>query len=251
MAFVSARHGVEHDDRVGVEILALPHADPISWRGIAHGHVQFSGYGIERVRRPGRAAADRKSRRVSPGRRIELRGALRAAGPIALSLGHEVELPHDFAGFGVERIHPPLAAFGVAARIADKNQSVPRDRGGGDELALVPVGNGCLPDSLAGLEVIGQHPSILGSAKQRAVEIRRPAHGGEDRGRDVLARAPILLASRRVDRKNIGQGRADQSPIDHDKAWLEARVLSGVVRAQDLQPADGLGVDLAQRRIAL
>ena len=58
------------------------------------------------------------------------------AGRIALGLGNEEELPHDFAGFGVERVHAPLAALGVAPRVADENQTVPGDRSGGDEFAL-------------------------------------------------------------------------------------------------------------------
>jgi hypothetical protein len=70
-----------------------------------------------------------------------------------------------------------LPALGVAVRVADENQSVPGDRSGGDELARAPICNGRLPDSLAGVEVIGQYAPILGSAKQHAVEAGRPSRG--------------------------------------------------------------------------
>ena len=116
---------------------------------------------------------------------------------------------------------------------------------------LRPVGDRRLPNSLAGLEVIGQHAPILGSAEQHAVEVGRPAHGRQDRGRHVLARAPVLGAGRRVDRENVGQGGADQGSVDHDQTGFEARILLGVVGAEDLELADGPGVDLGERRVAV
>ena len=176
---------------------------------------------------------------------------MRSAGRVALCPRNEKELPQDFAGLGVERVHAPLAALGVAARIADEDPPVPGDWSGGDELALGPVGDGRLPDSLAGLEVIGQHAPILGSAKQHPVEVGRPAHGRQDRGRHVLARAPVLGAGRWVDRENVGEGGADQGSVDHDQTGFEARILLGVVGAEDLELADGPGVDLGERRVAV
>ncbi len=176
---------------------------------------------------------------------------MRSADRIALCPRNEKELPHDFAGLGVERVHTPLAALGVAARIADEDPPVPGDRSGGDKLALAAVGDGRLPDSLAGLEVIGQHAPILGSAKQHAVEVGRPTHRREDRGRHVLVRAPVLGAGRWVDRENVGQGGPNQGSVDHDQTGFEARILFGVVGAEDLELADGPGVDLGERRVSV
>ena len=59
-------------------------------------------------------------------------------------------------------------------------------------------------------------------------------------------RPPVLGAGRRVDRENIEFGRADERPLHHDQAGLEARELSGVVSAEHLQLPDVLGVDLAE-----
>ena len=42
---------------------------------------------------------------------------------IALGLGHEEEFPDDLAGLGVEREHVPFSAFGVAAGVADEDES--------------------------------------------------------------------------------------------------------------------------------
>src|ERR1700760_523769 len=210
MALVSAGHGVEHNDRVGIKILALAYAGRISGRWIAYRHVQLSGTRIERVRRPGRPTADRESGPVAPGQFIELGEALRSADRIALCSGNEIELPYDFTASGVERVHAPFAALGVAACVADENKSIPGDRRCGDKLALASVvGDGRAPDALAGLEVIRQHAPILGSAKQHAIEIRHASRGGQDRWREVLARAPIFGASRRVDGENVSKRRAN------------------------------------------
>jgi hypothetical protein len=55
----------------------------------------------------------------------------------------------------------PFSAFGVAAGVADEDESVPGDRRARDELAPVRVDDRRLPDALAGLEVIGQDPPVL------------------------------------------------------------------------------------------
>ena len=48
------------------------------------------------------------------------------------------------------------------------------------------------PQALAGLEVIGQHPPVLGATKQHAVQVGGAAVGRQKAGRVDLARAPIL-----------------------------------------------------------
>src|SRR5215469_11492493 len=49
IAFVVTGLGIEHDDRVGVEIFSLAHADYVIWCGIATRDVEQPGLRIERV----------------------------------------------------------------------------------------------------------------------------------------------------------------------------------------------------------
>ena len=92
-------------------------------------------------------------------------------GPRRPRLWNQKELPDDLAGLRVERVHAPLAALEVSARIADEDEAVPGNRGRRHRLAAFRVRDGRFPDSLAGLEVIGQHPPVLGAAKQHAVQV--------------------------------------------------------------------------------
>ena len=90
------------------------------------------------------------------------------------------------------------------------------------------------PNSLAGLEVIGQHPPVLGAAKQHAVQVGGASVGRQKSGGIVLVRSPVLGASRRIERENIEFGRADQRVVHHDQAGLEGGELIDVVSAQNL-----------------
>ncbi len=74
MSLVGAGPGVQHHDRVGIEILSLAHFDGEIGRRIADRDVQESAVGIEGERRPGPAAADGEPGRVFPGRIVERRG---------------------------------------------------------------------------------------------------------------------------------------------------------------------------------
>ena len=182
------------------------------------------------------------------------RAALAPCGPrthVALGFGNQKELPDDLAGLRVERVHVPLAALEVAARIADEDEAVPGDRRRRHQLATFRVRDRRFPHSLAGLEVIGQHPPVLGAAKQHAIQVGGAAVGRQKAGRVVLARAPILGAGRRVEGENIEFGRADQSVLHHDQAGLEGSELTDVVGAQDLQLAGILRIDLAELRVTL
>jgi hypothetical protein len=80
-----------------------------------------------------------------------------------------------------------------------------------------------LPEPLAGLEVIGEHPTVVGPAEQPAVEVGRAPIGRQNVGRIFLVRAPVLGAGRGVDRENIEFGRANERALHHDQARLEAR----------------------------
>ena len=182
---------------------------------------------------------------------VERRRAQRSADRVALDFGNEKELPDDLAGLRLEREHVALAALEVPARIADEDEAVRRDRGRRHRLAMFRVRDCRFPNSLAGLEVIGQHPPVLGAAKQHAVHVGGASVGRQKGGGIVLVRSPILGASRRVERENIELGRADQSVIHHDQTGLKGGELIDVVRAQDLQLTDILRVDLAELRVTL
>src|SRR6266852_5317294 len=99
---VSASLAVEHDDRVAVEIRALTDVVGVVGSRIAAGHVQESALRVQRKRSPGSGAADGHSRDILPGRAVKRALALRAADRIVFGLGHEIELPNDFARLAVE-----------------------------------------------------------------------------------------------------------------------------------------------------
>src|SRR5262249_7020468 len=136
MVLVGTGLGVEDDDGTGEEIVPLADAVVEVGRGVANRHVQEPGRRIQGRRSPGSATTDWSTRDILPGRGIERRGALRPANSIALSLGHEEELPRNLAGLGVQRVHAALAALEVAAGVTDENQAVPCDRRGGHTFAL-------------------------------------------------------------------------------------------------------------------
>ena len=122
----------------------------------------------------------------------------------------------------------------------------------GVELADFRVRDCRFPNSLAGFEVVSQHPPILGAAKQQAVHVGGAAIDRQKAGGFVvLMRAPILVAIGGVERENIMFGGADQGAVHHDRAGLEAGVLPGVVSAQNFQLADILRIDLAELRVTL
>ena len=126
MIFVVSGFGVEHDDRVGVGIVSLAHADYEVGGRIAAGDVEQPGFRVEGVGRPGPATADGYAGRILPRRCVERRRAQRSADGVALDFGNQKELPDDLAGLRVEREHVALAALEVAARIADEDEAVPR-----------------------------------------------------------------------------------------------------------------------------
>ena len=146
---------------------------------------------------------------------------MRPADRVAIGFGHQIEFPDDVAGLGVERVHAPLSALFVAPGIADEDETVPGDRRSGHGLALLWIGDRGLPAPPAGLEIIGQHSSVLGTAKQHAVQVGGTPVQRQNVRREVLVRAPILTAGRRVDRENIVFGRADERTLDHDQTGLE------------------------------
>ncbi len=132
-------------------------------------------------------------------------------------------MPHDLAGLGVQRVHVPFGALDVSAGVADKDEALPGDRRRWHVFALFRVRDRRLPEPLAGLEVIGQHASVLCAAEQHAVEVRRAAIGRQNVGRIFLVNAPVLGAGRRVDRENIEFCCADERALDHQKTALEGR----------------------------
>ena len=125
-------------------------------------------------------------------------------------------MPRNLAGLGVERIHTPLAAFEVAAGVADEDEAVPCDRRRRHTFALRRIRYRRLPEPLAGLEVIGQHPTVVGPAEQRDVEVGGAPIGRQNVGRIFLVGAPVLDAGRGVDRENIEFDRTDERPLHHD-----------------------------------
>ena len=177
MILVGAGLGVEDDDRVGIKILALARADVVVRRRIAYGHIQEPRRRVQGRGSPGSPAADRRAGHVFPRRVIERGSTLGPADGIALGLGHEEEFPHDLARLGVERVHAPLPALEVAAGIADEDEPLPGDRRRRHGFALLHIRDRRFPQPLAGLEIVGQHPPVLGPAKQHAIEVRRAAIG--------------------------------------------------------------------------
>ena len=59
-------------------------------------------------------------------------------------------------------------------------------------------------------------------------------------------RAPVLGASRWVEREDVEFAGADQSVIHHDQTGLKGGILTDVVGAQDLQLTDILRIDLVE-----
>ena len=179
---------------------------------------------------------------------------MRSAGRVARGFGHQIEFPDDLAGLCVERIHAPLHALVVSAGIADEDEAVPGDRGGRCRLAEFRVRDCRFPNSLAGFEVVSQHPPVLGAAKQQAVHVGGAAIDRQKAGGFVvLMRAPILVAIGGVERENIvfGQCRSGRRSPSMIRPSLEAGVLLGVVGAQNLQLANILRIDLAKLRVTL
>ena len=234
MIFVVSSFGVEHDDRVGKGIVSLAHADDEIGGWIAAGDVEQPGFRVECVGRPGSATADREARRILPLRCVERRRAQRSADGVALVLGNQKELPDDLAGLRVEREHVALRAFEVAARVADEDEAVGGDRRRRNQLATFRVRDRRFPNSLAGFEVIGQHPPVLGAAKQHAIQVGGASVGRQKSGGIVLVGTPVHGASRRIEGENIEFGGADQSVIHHDQAGLEGGIFIDVVSAQNL-----------------
>ncbi len=171
VVLVVARLGVEHDDRVGEKILAFARPRGEVGGRVASRDVQQTVLDIERVRGPGPAAADGNAWRVVPGLRVERRLAQRASHDVALRLGHEEELPDDLAGLSLERVDLALATLVVSAGIADVDEAIPCDRRRRYRLAAFRVADRRLPHLLARLEIEGQHPTVLGAAKQQAVHV--------------------------------------------------------------------------------
>ena len=203
MIFVVPGFGVEHDDRVGKGIVSLAHADDEVGGRIAAGDVELPGFRVECVGRPGSATADGEAGRIFPIRCVERRRAQRSADGVAVDLGNQKELPDDLAGLRVQREHVALPAFEVAARVADIDEAVGGDRRRRNRLAMFRVRDRRCPDSLAGLEVIGQHPPVLGAAKQHAVQVGGASVGRQKGGGIVLVGTPVHGASRRIERENI------------------------------------------------
>ena len=113
------------------------------------------------------------------------------------------------------------------------------------------VPDGRFPNSLAGLEVIGQHPPVLGAAKQHAVQVGGASVRRQKAWGVVLVCSPILGASRRVERENIELRGADQRILHHDQAGLKGSELIDVISAQHFQLAGILRIDLAQLLVTL
>ncbi len=107
------------------------------------------------------------------------------------------------------------------------------------------------PQPLAGLEVVGQHLSVLGAAKEHAVPVGGATVDPQNARRDVLVGAPVLGAGRRIEREDVELGGADQRPVHHDQAGFEDGVDPGVVGAEDLDLPGVRGGDLGQRRVAV
>jgi hypothetical protein len=139
-------------------------------------------FGVEGERCPDPAAADGYAGRVFPSRHVEGRRAQRSADHVALGFGNQKELPDDLAGLRVEREHVPFPTLEVAARIADEDEAVPGNRCRRHRLAMFRVRDRRFPNSLAGLEVISQHPPVLGAAEQHAVQIGGASVGGQKGG---------------------------------------------------------------------
>jgi len=125
----------------------------------------------------------------------------------------------------------PFPPFSSPPGVADEDEAVPGDRRRGHGLALFLIRDRGLPEPPAGLEIIGEHAPVLGSAKQHAVQVGSTSVQRQNVRREVLVGTPILGAGCRVDRENIEFGRADQSALHHDQPGLEARIRTSVVGA--------------------
>ena len=115
---------VEHDQRVGVEVVALTEVDRQIGRRIGDGDVHVPGLRVDRKRRPHRPAADRNPFRVLP--RLEARLA---------RLGNRVETPHRRSVGGAERADPALKIV-LAAGGTDEDEVLEHHRRHRERFAL-------------------------------------------------------------------------------------------------------------------
>src|SRR5260221_12856490 len=64
-------------------------------------------------------------------------------------------------------------------------------------------------------------------------------------------RTPVLSAGGRINGEGVMHGGADQRTVDHQGPGIEILMQMGVVAAQDFQSANGLRIDLVNRRVSL
>src|SRR6266850_2889639 len=214
-------------------------------------YVQSTCGWIKRVGSPGSTAADRHIGCVLPGGDSRCgHPPLWATGRVAWCLGYQIGFPDDATAIRRKGIHPPFHSFQISKGITNKNKSVPGDRCRAYYLACLGVSDCCCPQALAGFEVIRQYTAVQGATEQTAVQVRSATVDQYWRvGFVVLMRTPVLPAVGRIDRENVLRGGPDQSTVDHDGATVEILMQMGVVAAQYFQSANGLRIDLAQRRV--
>src|SRR5262249_10229211 len=111
---------------------------------------------------------------------------------VAFGSRHHIEFPDNPARLRFKRVHTSLHALVVATSVTNEDEAVPGYRCGRHSLAPFWVRNRALPHPLTCFDVIGQHPSVLGTAKQKPVQIRSAAIDRQNIVGVALMCAPIL-----------------------------------------------------------
>ena len=232
-ARVESKHGVR------VQVVAGTQLEDEIGSGVSGRHVQRAGELIERIRCPHRATGRWIFRRCfGPGR---------ARGP---GVGDGIELPDRATRRGVERIDPSGDTELVAARVADEDEVVPRERRHRYRLAFLGIADRDVPAQLSGGCIDPQHVRVSCATKQHPVAVADAAIDLEEGDRLRPGELPLLLAGRAIDRIRGVERREIECATDRDNTGLKAHGILRLKGAQLLQPGDVGCIDLVDRCVA-
>ena len=241
--------GIQRQHAVRVERVAVRlarHAGPrLGLRGRPVGQV---GLRVVAARNPGVGAGAERQRQVAPGIAPRLPGPRDGGGA-----------PHLLSGIRiVGRDEADVVLVVLAAGHSGDDVAVHHDRAAGVAIAQAVVGDGVIPDHLAGGRVQG-HDVGVGRVDEDLVAVdgdRARAHAGADRveevgrGIELPAVLPEAVPGRRVHRLHDVAGAGDEHhAVVHERRRL-AEPLSDLPAPDELQLVDVLPADLIQRAVA-
>ena len=235
--------GLQREDRVGVEIVALPLAAVVVGTRIARRPVERVELRIVRARQPRGAAA-----MFDVGARPCFRAGL-------ARLRHRPEPPRFLSRFGVERGNEPADAL-VAARRSDDHQLAHDQRRRRGAVVLARIRHARFPHQFAREPVQREQLRIVGDDEEAAARDRRAAI---DAGRRVAGEpfrsrtleVPDAPARAGIERVAFVHGGDIHDAVDDDRRDLEP---GGVGKREDpggRKTRDRGAVDLIDRRVAV